>query len=96
MYRPAGGWAARGDASFALGFRATAVLEFYARGARAWTGLRLDDAPPWFEEEVAAILDINYAKVMQAALIPVAYSLRENFKPAYREPIQKITHWDSW
>lgn len=45
---------------------------------------------------MAAILDINYAKVMQAALIPVAYSLRENFKPAYREPIQKITHWDSW
>jgi len=29
---------------------------------------------------------------MQAALIPVAYSLREDFKPAYREPIQKFTH----
>jgi hypothetical protein len=29
-------------------------------------------------------------------MIPVAYSQRENFKPAYREPIQKFTHWDSW
>jgi hypothetical protein len=26
----------------------------------------------------------------------VAYPKRENFKPAYREPIQKFTHWDSW
>jgi hypothetical protein len=26
----------------------------------------------------------------------VAYPRREDFKPAYREPIQKFTHWDSW
>jgi hypothetical protein len=45
---------------------------------------------------VAAVLGINHAEVQQAALIPVAYSRREDFKPAYREPIQKFTHWDSW
>jgi nitroreductase len=68
------------------------MLAARARGlASAWTTLHLE-----FEEEVAAVLDINHAEVMQAALIPVAYSLREDFKPAYREPIQKFTHWDSW
>ena len=35
------------------------------------------------------------AEVQQATLIPVAYPRREDFKPAYREPIQKFTHWDS-
>jgi nitroreductase len=68
------------------------MLAARARGlASAWTTLHLQ-----FEEEVAAILDINHAEVQQAAMIPVAYSQRENFKPAYREPIQKFSHWDSW
>ena len=68
------------------------MLAARARGlASAWTTLHLQ-----FEEEVAAILDINHAEVQQAAMIPVAYSQRENFKPAYREPIQKFTHWNSW
>lgn len=68
------------------------MLAARARGlASAWTTLHLQ-----FEEEVAAILDINYAEVQQTAMLPVAYSLRKDFKPAYREPIQKFTHWDSW
>ena len=68
------------------------MLAARARGlASAWTTLHLQ-----FEEEVAAILDINHAEVQQAALIAVAYPRREVFKPAYREPIQKFTHWDSW
>ena len=72
-------------------------LELYAsrhaqRGlASAWTQIHIQ-----FEEGVAAVLGINHAEVQQAALIPVAYSRREDFKPAYREPIQKFTHWDSW
>jgi len=68
------------------------MLAARARGlASAWTTIHLR-----FEEEVAAILDIDHAEVQQAAMIPVAYSLREDFKPAYREPVQKFTHWDSW
>lgn len=68
------------------------MLAARARGlASAWTTPHL-----LFEEEVAAILDINHAEVQQAAMLPVAYSLREDFKPAYREPIQKFTHWNSW
>jgi nitroreductase len=68
------------------------MLAARARGlASAWTQIHIQ-----FEEEVAAVLGINYAEVQQAALIPVAYSRREDFKPAYREPIQKFTHWNSW
>ena len=48
------------------------------------------------KEEMAEILGINYAEVQQAALIAVAYPRREDFKPAYREPVERFTHWNSW
>lgn len=68
------------------------MLAARARGlASAWTQIHIQ-----FEEQVAEVLGINHAEVQQAALIPVAYPRREDFKPAYREPIQKFTHWDSW
>jgi nitroreductase len=68
------------------------MLAARARGlASAWTQIHIQ-----FEEEVAAVLGINHAEVQQAALIAVAYPHREDFKPAYREPVQKFTHWDSW
>jgi len=68
------------------------MLAARARGlAAAWTTIHLQ-----FEQEVAAVLGINHAEVQQAALIAVAYPRREDFKPAYREPIEKFTHWDSW
>jgi hypothetical protein len=46
--------------------------------------------------QAAAILDIPYKEVMQAALIPVAYTIGTDFRPALREPIQKVMHWDRW
>ena len=36
------------------------------------------------EEDAAAVLGIPYAEVMQAALIPVAYTIGTDFKPAPR------------
>ena len=79
-----------------LGLCPAASLELYARGsgrglASGWTQIHIQ-----FEEQVAEVLGINHAEVQQAAIIPVAYPRREDFKPAYREPIQKFTHWDSW
>lgn len=56
-----------------------------------WTSFHL-----LFEEEAAALLDILYKEVMQAALIPVAYTIGPDFRPALREPIQKVMHWDRW
>jgi hypothetical protein len=33
---------------------------------------------------------------MQAALIPVAYSVGTDFRPAARHPLDTMVHWDRW
>jgi hypothetical protein len=33
---------------------------------------------------------------MQAALIPVAYTIGTDFKAAKRGPLETIVHWDRW
>lgn len=50
----------------------------------------------FYEKEAADVLNIPYEEVMQAALIPVAYSKGTEFKPAYRVPLETILHWNSW
>lgn len=68
------------------------MLAARARGlGTAWTSLHL-----FFEEEAAAILGIPYAEVLQTALIPVAYSKGTDFKPAPRDPLSGLVHWDAW
>ena len=57
----------------------------------SWTTLHL-----FFEEEAAAILDIPYAEVTQVALIAVGYTKGTDFKPARREPLDTVLHWNSW
>ena len=47
----------------------------------AWTSVHL-----YYEQEAAQVLGIPYEQVMQAALIPVAYTLGTDFKPAPRIP----------
>jgi nitroreductase len=49
-----------------------------------------------FEEDAARILGVPYAEFMQAGIIAVAYPDNPDFKPAYREPIDKFLHWDTW
>jgi nitroreductase len=49
-----------------------------------------------FEREAAEVLDIPYAEVMQTALIPVAYTLGTDFKPAPRKSLESVLHWDRW
>ena len=34
--------------------------------------------------------------VLQVAMLPVAYTLGTNFKPAKRPPAESITYWDRW
>jgi nitroreductase len=48
------------------------------------------------EQEAAELLGIPYEEVMQAALIPVAYTLGTEFKPAKRAPLETMVHWDHW
>ena len=50
----------------------------------------------FFEEDAAKILGIPYDEIMQAALIPTAYTIGTEFKPAPRDPLANIIHWDTW
>ena len=56
-----------------------------------WTTLHLVH-----ERETAEILDIPYDKVRQFALIPVAYTIGTDFKPAVRGTIDNIVSWNRW
>lgn len=49
-----------------------------------------------FEEEAASLLGIPFKQVMQAGLVPVAYAKGTNFKPAPREPLPSMMHWNHW
>ena len=48
-----------------------------------------------FEREAAELLNIP-EDVVQTALLPVAYTLGTDFRPAARPPVAEITHWNSW
>lgn len=68
------------------------MLAARSRGlGSAWTTLHL-----MFEEEAAELLGIPSAEYMQTALLPVAYTKGTDFKPAHREPLDTVLHWDSW
>jgi nitroreductase len=66
-------------------------LALRSRGlGSVWTTLHL-----LREQEVADLLGIPEG-VTQVALIPVAYTLGTDFKPAARPPVEEITSWDTW
>ncbi|MFJ9054764.1 hypothetical protein [Streptomyces sp. NPDC102409] len=48
------------------------------------------------EREFAEELGIPYAEVMQAAFIPVAYTLGTEFRPARRSAREQVLHRDRW
>ena len=67
------------------------MLALRARGVgSAWTTLHLVH-----EEQAAKILNIP-AGVTQAALLPVAYFLGDDFAQARRMAAHERTYWDSW
>jgi len=57
----------------------------------SWTTLHLVH-----EKEIAALLEIPYETVTQMALIPVAYTIGDTFRPAPRKPIETVFSVDSW
>ncbi len=68
------------------------MLAARARGlGSSWTTVHL-----YYEQEAAEVLGIPYDKVTQAALIPVAYTLGTDFKPASRMQLDSVLHWDRW
>ena len=68
------------------------MLAARSRGlGTAWTTFHL-----MHEREAAEVLGIPYDEVTQVALIPVAYSIGTDFKPARRKPLDSMVHWDAW
>lgn len=49
-----------------------------------------------YEQEAAELLGIPYEEVTQVALIPTAYSVGTDFKPARRRPLDDVLHIDGW
>ena len=45
---------------------------------------------------VAELLGIPFDKVSQGGLFPIAYTKGTDFKPAKREPLSTVLHWDRW
>lgn len=70
--------------SFCLAARSRAL-------GTAWTTLHLR-----YEREAAEILGIPYDTISQGALLPVAYTLGTDFKPAPRAELDRIVHVDAW
>ena len=68
------------------------MLAARSRGlGTAWTSFHLAR-----EREAAGILGIPYDEVMQAALIPVAYTTGGPFRPARRQQLDTMVHWEGW
>jgi nitroreductase len=68
------------------------MLAARARGlGSAYTTLHLK-----YEREAAELLDIPYQRVTQCAMVPVAYSKGTDFKPAPRQPLAQVVHWNGW
>jgi nitroreductase len=67
------------------------MLALRARGlGSAWTTLHLR-----YEQEAAQLLGLP-ASLTQAALLPVAYYLGDDFQPAKRVPTAERTFWNGW
>ena len=67
------------------------MLAARARGlGTAWTTLHLAD-----EDEVAAILGLP-GDLRQGVLIPTAYYTGVDFRPAVRQPLDEVLHWNRW
>jgi nitroreductase len=67
------------------------MLAARARGlGTAWTTLHLS-----YEQEVSELLGLP-EDIRQTVLIPTAYSIGTNFKPAPRQPLDDVLHIDGW
>jgi nitroreductase len=67
------------------------MLAARARGlGTAWTTLHLN-----YEQEVADVLGLP-EDVRQSVLIPTAYTIGTDFKPAPRQPLDEVLHVNGW
>lgn len=89
--------AQRGAAAFSLMGSVIQAAWSFMLAARnrgigtVWTTVHLA-----LEEEAASILGIPYPDYTQVALIPFGYTKGTDFKPALREPLDRVVHWNHW
>ncbi|HEY8215813.1 MAG TPA: nitroreductase family protein [Acidimicrobiia bacterium] len=68
------------------------MLAARSRGlGTAWTTVHVEH-----EAEMAALLGIPADSVTQVALVPVAHTVGDRFRPAWRRPVDDVVHWDRW
>jgi len=68
------------------------MLAARSRGlGTAWTTVHL-----FHEREAAEVLGIPHDEVMQVALVPVAHTIGEDFRPGRRRDLEKVVHWETW
>jgi nitroreductase len=68
------------------------MLALRSRGlGSAWTTLHLQ-----YEQDAAGVLGVPYQTVTQTAMIPVAYYKGDDFKPARRQPAEKVSYINAW
>ncbi|MEV0251710.1 nitroreductase family protein [Nocardia sp. NPDC050712] len=68
------------------------MLAARARGlGTVWTTAQ---AP--LEQELAEVLRVDYDRVMLAALIPLAFTVGTDFRPAQRISRDHVLHWNGW
>jgi nitroreductase len=73
-----------------------AVWSFMLAARARGLGTTLTTIHLWREREAADVLGIPYEQIAQVALLPVAYTRGTDFKPARREPLERMLHWESW
>lgn len=49
-----------------------------------------------YEEDAARVLGVPFASVAQVALIPVAYTIGQSFRPAQHDPLENFISWNEW
>jgi nitroreductase len=73
-----------------------AVWSFMLAARERALGTALTTVHLFYEQEAAELLGIPYEKIMQVALVPVAYTLGTKFAPAKREPLDAVLHVNGW
>ena len=48
------------------------------------------------EREAADVLGIPFDEVTQCGMLPLAYTVGTDFRPAPRVPVVDVIHWDKW
>jgi nitroreductase len=84
------------DQATAYGSILPAVWSFMLAARARGLGTSWTTAHLVHEAEMAALLGIPYPEVTQVALIPVAHTLGDDFKPALRRGLDEVAHWERW